>query len=243
MNMRVVAFGLTITSIAYAGGIVTKSPTGKARPKVEATSPMLDALTGCKSTMQGAPNPANAGEAAYSHYFDRRDAAIAADPAVKDFDASLHPEVDYTPTKMLPICNKYFTDYATGVGAQSTPLSANCASLVQTWLKLATNQLANARSDHRPQTLQGARGHLESARYAMYSTVETMQGGRCATPDKTKLAFAPLKQAFDQLEPQFIQLETTAGIKFAGAPNGVVGYIKIASGQPAAPNLYDVPNW
>jgi hypothetical protein len=209
----------------------------------------MDAFAVCESEMQANPKkPASASESAYQDYVYRRDTALAADPKVKDFDASLDPMRDWTPTKLLPVCDKYFADYTSGVGATDLPLSSSCDASYS--MRVVTKKLADTRIGPNPKAeltagqrdqyrrdagsaLYLARFSLEAARYTYFSKFPTATGGaRCASNDRFKKAFVPVKQAFDSAEAAVAARETEMGVKVVIAANGTVSYLRLANNQP-----------
>jgi hypothetical protein len=242
-----VSFVLVPVDAAAKSPPSTKSPTGKKRPDTSATSPALDAMVVCVADMKSNPNPANATESVYLDYVYRRDLAIAADPKVKDFDASLESIRDLTPTKLFPACDKYYADYTSGVGAADLPLSSNCPSSADFFMRSVPKRIEESKVAPNPKAIytpgqrdqfrkdagnavHSARTAHENARYALFSQFATQFGARCASNDRFKKAFAPVKQRFDANEAAVVQRETELGVRPVVAKNGTVSYVRISDG-------------
>jgi hypothetical protein len=219
MKLRVIAGALFFTSAVFAWTKpVTTSPTGKPVPKSsDARSMVRKAARACGDAMRAQPIAAQADEASYQIYVISREWAAKLEPGIMTYDASLDAFEDITPSKIFPTCDRYFGDYASGVGAADLPLSQLCIGRAQPYLKQAEGRLAAQSAGGR---VGFTRSGLEQARIVLYSKYD--QGllfGRCATNDKFKKAFLPLKQKYDQLDASISALEAAKGIKFVPVPD------------------------
>jgi hypothetical protein len=255
MNVRTLVAALAVSLVFVPAEAAakwtapnTKSPSGKKRPDTNATSPMIDALLGCTAEMKANPKPGNASESAYQDYVYRRDNALAADPKVKEFDASLHQVHDLVPSKLVPACDKYFADYASGVGAAELPLSADCPSAAEAFLKLTPKKIEDSKIAPNPKAIytkterdqfrrdagsaiNTARFAHENARHALFLVYPGAYGAKCATNDRFKKAFLPTKQRFDANEAALVARETELGVRpVVNAKDGTFTWVRIANG-------------
>jgi hypothetical protein len=231
-----VLLGIVVSAHAQFDDKMPKSPTGKAQPKWEVRTAALGLLDACNTVMTShANNPALATDDEYIAYTTARDAVVAKDANITAFDASLALSRDRTPSKMFPVCTKYFNDYVAGVNATDAPLSQFCVARVNPFLKMAGERLADyQKAGPKLGHISQARGMLESARFGMMKT-GFGPVGHCSMNDKFKKAFAPLKAQLDAMETQIVAAETAKGIKFAPVDNGNLGvgtsYVDLKTGQ------------
>jgi hypothetical protein len=236
----VLAFGASAG--AYTAPIV-KSPTGKAVPKNnDARNAIRHAFSSCTDSMRDKPNPANATEAKYQEYIQWRGWIDKLEPGDTAYDASIDYVTDMTPSKFIPKCDKYFGDYAAGVGAADLPLSPDCEGRIKPFVKLANDFAKNGSK------VGDIRMNVEHVRLALYGKYDMgFVVPRCDTNDKFKKAFAPIKAQYDALEAMVTPLETAKGLKFiqmvetlpsplAGVSSlTIVHYVDLKTNQPVEP--------
>lgn len=247
MSMRHLVFLLVLTApiTAFAQQLqVTESPTKKPRPKsLEAISQVRTAIDICKTNMTAhSDTSALISDDDYFTYTAARDAAAVAEPTILVFDASLDYHVERTPSKWFPKCTTYYANYASGVGAADLALTPLCHGRVDPLFKWTASALADYQataSQAAHGKLGGARGQLETLRFALFKTGNAGPIGHCSINDRFKKAWAPLKQQFDTLEAQIIAAETAKGVQFVSTDNGPTnpaGYKYLdKNGQPASP--------
>ncbi len=223
---------------AQADDGMPKSPTKKPSPSWEVRMAALTALDGCATAMAAhGSKSALATDDEYFTYTSGRDAAVAKDAAIVAFDASLARSRDRTPSKMFPVCTKYFADYAAGVGAADAPLSTYCEARVRPFLRQATDNLAEfQRQGLKNGRISMARSNLESARFGLRGGQFSGPIGHCSLNDNFKKAMAPMKTVFAALEAQIVAAETAKGIKFVPIDNKDLGtgtsYVDLKTNQP-----------
>ena len=215
-----------------------KSPTKKPAPNLTVRIMGIGVLDTCKSAMTAHNgNPGLATDSEYYDYTSKRDELVAKDPTITAFDASLANSHDVTPSKMFPVCNKYFADYTSGVNAAPLPLTSVCDANAKSFLKQTVDNLADYKAHKGSQYayVQSPRRSLENARFAMLKTGGGPMG-HCALNDRFKTAFAPLKAQLDSLETQILAEETAKGIKFVPVDNKDLGvgisYVDLKTNQP-----------
>lgn len=211
----------------------TKSPTGKPTPSVQdARNNMHSALLACKSsiakTSHAVATTTTKGDAKqieesdWLGYYPKRDWAEHLEPNISAWDASFDPFSDLIPAHWISKCNAYFDEYVKGVGMTDLPLTKDCTNIVPVLTKIVKNKATEytgpQTSPYHPNLVYPVRFALEDLRNSMYAPYA--QGGyaRCATPDRSKKAFLPYKQEFDQLEAQITAWETAKGMRFVVAP-------------------------
>ena len=133
----------------------------------------------------------------------------------------------YVPATEWPACEKYFNDYANGVGASSLKVSDSCSSNVKETLRDGVERFMGFGPAVMPGEkidLLESRMQLEWARYKLthgkqgiQSTVGAPYDYSCTANDRFRQGFSDLEGAFKQDEQKLVAAEKGKGLAFVRA--------------------------
>jgi hypothetical protein len=203
---------LMLSAIALAATANAYEPTQT--PAVRGFGRAVSSI--CSPYINDKKSPGDVSEADYQEYLTLRDAGLAEDPKLPEWDKAYLGRV---PKEYYPKCEKLFSDYAAGVDAEKKPtLLTSCEHNVQSRLTSITNTYYPEFEQKGAEAakLWHARKDLEAARFYMYKKDGWYTTGGCATNDQYKKKFAPLKEAFLAAAKLVEKMEAAKDVRFAG---------------------------
>ncbi len=208
---KIVRFSIATACLVFVAEASAYDP-----PPGEARSGFLEALIKCQPYIKDHKSPGEVSEGDYLTYVDKRDAALAKDPALKEWDKR---SLGIVAKELFPQCEKLMADYAAGVDAEKKPtLSNSCKHNVESRLNSIFDSYYpqfKQSGANKPGQAWVARKDLEVARWYMYQRDGWNAGtGACAHNDQYKKAFLPLKKLLAKAEPLVQEIEKARGVKF-----------------------------
>ena len=211
MNLQ--KLNLTVVMATFLNSAVALAYEPVSSPAVSGFGRAVTSI--CAPYIRDKKSPGDVSESDYQEYLQLRDAGLAEDPKLPEWDK---PYLGKVVSEFYPKCEKLFADYAAGVDAEKKPnLLTSCDHNVKSRLSSITDTYYPDFEKEGAKTtkLWHARKDLEAARYYLFKKDGWYTTGGCATNDQYKKKFAPLKESFLAAEKLVEKIEAAKKVKFA----------------------------